>query len=130
MPALAKTDREGSTNAKGQTSAKALRNLIVATVNTALERGLLTLDCEPFEVEGFEFELAGMTVVGHVRDVGFDEVSVNAIVEPTALGRASVHVALFVKKISRFGAAAASMWLERRDGKYLQTTFSFARQEA
>ena len=32
----------------------------MATVNVALERQLITLDCQPFKAARFEFELAGL----------------------------------------------------------------------
>ena len=46
----------------------------MATVNVALERQLITLDCQPFKAARFEFELAGMPVLAHVSDGSFDEV--------------------------------------------------------
>lgn len=52
----------------------ARQNLLVATVNVALERQLITLDCQPFQAARFEFELAGLPVLAHVSDGSFDEV--------------------------------------------------------
>ena len=52
----------------------ARQNLLVATVNVALERQLITLDCQPFKAARFEFELAGLPVLAHVSDGSFDEV--------------------------------------------------------
>jgi hypothetical protein len=46
----------------------------VATVNVALERQLITLDCQPFKAARFEFELAGLPVLAHVSDSSSDEV--------------------------------------------------------
>ena len=46
----------------------ARQNLLVATVNVALERQLITLDCQPFKAARFEFKLAGLPVLAHVSD--------------------------------------------------------------
>jgi hypothetical protein len=103
---------------------QARQNLQVAAVNAALERQLITLDCTPVATATFEFELGGLPVLAQVHDAGFDEVHVNVIVAPTALARqwptAPVH-----HQFQRFGAATTFGCLERRDGKYLQTSTSY-----
>jgi hypothetical protein len=53
-------------------------------------------------------------------DVGFDEVNIHAIVNPTELGRRMVQCAIF-HGWQRFGEATTFAWLERRSGKYLQS---------
>lgn len=103
---------------------KARMNLLVATVNAALERGLISLDCTPFESDCFEFELAGLPVKACVHDAGFDEIKIGAIVAPTALGKRCAGSAIFGER-KRFGAAITGAWLERRTGKYLQTGVNY-----
>jgi hypothetical protein len=103
---------------------KARQNLVVATVNAALERRLITLDCQPIEDTTFEFELAGLPVLASVTDIGFGEVSVKALVAPTELGRRFVKTALFHGH-RRFGAATGWGVLERQTGGCLQTIGSY-----
>ena len=103
---------------------KARQNLLVAAVNVALERQLITLDCQPIETTIFEFELAGLPVLASVTDIGFDEVSVKTLVAPTELGRSFIKTALFHGS-RRFGAATAWGVLERQSGGYLQTTGNY-----
>lgn len=73
----------------------ARQNLLVATINTALERQLITLECKPFESTTFEFELAGMPVIARVHDISFDEISVKAVVCPTELGRKHIECVIW-----------------------------------
>ena len=103
------------------TRAKARQNLQVATVNVALERRLITLDPAPFKTSNFEFELAGLPILARVRDAGFDEVSVHAMVAPSKLGRNFIGVGLLHWRRT-LCAAYVTGCLERRDGKYLQTS--------
>ena len=85
---------------------KARQNLLVGTINVALDRRLMTLDCDPIEDATFEFELVGLLVRAHLRGVGFDEIDVTIIVCPTELGRRFAGVVLF-HGFQRFGAATA-----------------------
>ena len=78
------------------------------TVNVALQRCLITLDCQPIQEATFEFVLAEQSVrlpvIAHVRDAGYDEVNIKAIVCPTASGRRFVGAAIF-SEFKNFGAA-------------------------
>jgi hypothetical protein len=94
-------------------------NLMVSAVNVALERKLITLEREPAPTIAFEYELAGMPVLAHIRDAGFDEVRFNVICCPTEMGREH-HECVLGCELHRFGKAYAYAWLERRTGKYLQ----------
>jgi hypothetical protein len=78
------------------TSARAMagQNLIVASVNTALTRRLIALECELATQASFEFTLDGHPVIAHVNDAGFDEVSVHVICRPTEQGRKSIRAAI------------------------------------
>jgi hypothetical protein len=59
---------------------RAWQNLLMATVNAALGRRLITLDRQPFDDTSFEFEPAGLPVLAHVRGTGVGEVKIDAIV--------------------------------------------------
>jgi hypothetical protein len=85
---------------------KARQNLLVSTANTALERGLITLACESVAEAAFEYELAGLPIVAHCRDIGFDEISMHAICCPTERGRAG----------STYCGYAWRVWRGRRHG--------------
>jgi hypothetical protein len=100
---------------------RARQNLLVAAVNTPLERRLITLEREPVTQAAFEFLIAGEPVIASVRDAGFDEVSIKVMVRPTALGRKFAQSVIF-SQWRKFAEARTYAWLERRTGRYLQTT--------
>jgi hypothetical protein len=102
----------------------AKQNLLVASVNAALERHLLTLECEPVASAVFEFNIGPYPVIAALDDAGFDEVAIKAIVCPTELGRRMVQCAIF-HGWQRFGEATTFAWLERRTGKYLQSSVNY-----
>jgi hypothetical protein len=104
------------------TSARAMagQNLIVASVNTALTRRLIALECELATQAKFEFTLDGRPVIAYVNDAGFDEVSVHAICCPTELGREFIRCEI-LHGWREYGEAVTFGWLERRSGKYLQS---------
>ncbi len=107
------------------TRAIAGQNLIVAAVNEALTRRLITLECELATQATFEFTLAGHPVIAYVNDAGFDEVSVHATCCPTKLGREFIESAISYEW-RRFGEATVFGWLERRTGKYLQSGYIYS----
>jgi hypothetical protein len=102
----------------------ARQNLLVASVNAAIEQGLITLECEPVMEAAFEFDIGGYPALASIDDAGFDEVAIKAIVCPTKLGRKFVHCAV-LHEWRRFGEATAFAWLERRTGKYLQSGVNY-----
>ena len=106
------------------TRAMAGQNLIVASVNTALTRRLIALECELATQASFEFTLDGHPVSAYVNDAGFDVVSVHAICRPTELGHEFIECAV-LSEWRRFGEATVYSWLERRSGKYLQSTSEY-----
>lgn len=97
----------------------AWRNLMVATINAALERGLFALDDPNQEVAEaeFEFTLDGRPVEARVRDASYGEVHVLSVLEPDR----SRSFLLGLGILSWAGAASAHGWLERRKGLWLQT---------
>jgi hypothetical protein len=103
---------------------RARTNLMVSAVNAALERKLITLGCEPVVAATFEYELAGLPILAHVNDAGFDEVCFNVFCCPTEMGHKWVRCSIFHGR-HRFAKAYTFGWLERRDGKYLQSLHSF-----
>lgn len=106
------------------TRARARQNLLVAAINTALERKLITLECEPVTSAVFEFNLGPYPVIASVADIGFDEVSIHAIAQPTLQGRRLISATIF-NNYYKFGHAWTCGWLERRTGKYLQSGVSY-----
>jgi hypothetical protein len=106
------------------TRAIARQNLLVAAVNVALTRRLIALECELATQASFEFTLDGHPVIAHVNDAGFDEVSVHAICRPTEQGREFIECAA-LSEWRNFGEATIYGWLERRSGKYLQSSFVY-----
>jgi len=101
------------------TRTRARINLMASAVNTALTRDLITLECAPARSAAFEYELAGMPVIAHINDAGFDEVRFNVTCCPTEMGRKFIESAHF-HEMHCFGKAYTFAWLERRSGKYLQ----------
>lgn len=103
---------------------KAWRNLMVHTINAALEQKLFTLrpgDNRFSEVRGegalFDFNLPnGLPVRGYVSDAGFKELNIHAAVNPIGTwiraGNAGFHA----------GDAVAMGWVERERGAWLQSS--------
>jgi hypothetical protein len=85
---------------------------------------LLTLECEPVASALFEFNIGPYPVIAALDDAAFDEVAIKAIVCPTELGRRMVQCAIF-HGWQRFGEATTFAWLERRTGKYLQSSVNY-----
>jgi hypothetical protein len=104
--------------------AQAWQNLLAITLKVAVARGLVTLSGAPFENAVFEFEVAGLPVVGCISDAGYDELSVHAIVDPTELGRSWACVAIFHQR-PRFGAAIALGWFNLKCGRFLRLSGGF-----
>lgn len=106
------------------TRQKAWRNLMVCTVNAALERKLFTLrpgDNRFGDADSrgslFDFALPnGLPVRGYVSDAGFNELNVHAAVNPIGTwiraGNAGFEA----------GDAVALGWLERERGAWLQSS--------
>jgi hypothetical protein len=101
----------------------ARQNLLVATVNKALEMRLFTLDAgKKIEPSFFDLTIGGYPVKAYVNDAGFDEVLVEAVVCPTT--DKPNYVWRFVdREWRKRGSAMGRGWLERRTGKYLQTGY-------
>ena len=89
----------------------ARQNLLVATVNAALEQKLITLQCEPVASAVFTFRIGPYEVIAHVNDAGFDEVAIRATVAPTELGRRFVQCTAR-HEWRRHGGATTLAWLE------------------
>jgi hypothetical protein len=103
---------------------KAWRNLMVHTVNAALEQKLFTLRPGDNRFGGadsrgslFDFTLPnGLPVRGYVSDAGFDELNLHAAVNPIGTwvraGNAGFEA----------GDAVALGWVERERGAWLQSS--------
>ncbi|AIB13206.1 hypothetical protein ABAZ39_14680 (plasmid) [Azospirillum argentinense] len=106
----------------GPTRTAAWRNMMVAAINTGLDRGLFSLDAGDNrwgDGEGvYRFDFAGLPAIASVRGAGFGELGVSVAVRPTE------RAAEFVRTANAgflAGDAFASGWLERKDGKWLQS---------
>jgi len=102
---------------------KAWRNLMLASINEGLEQNIFGLDSgsgPTANAPSYEFSIAGLPVIAHAFDIGFDEIRINAIVslydQRTDLVLAGNITSFW------FGDAVATGWLERRTGKWLQTS--------
>lgn len=111
---------------------KAWRNLIVYTVNIALDKKIFTLREDDNRWEGwskskdgvkgclFDFHLpSGLLVQAYVYDAGFGELAIHAAVNPKGD---------WVKHFNSgfdAGDVFATSWLERKDGAWLQTSTNF-----
>jgi hypothetical protein len=102
----------------------ARNRLLVSAINVALERNLLTLECEPLVPVAFEYELDGLQILAVAYDAGSYEVALNVIACPTEdAPRAASD--LIRPGWYEFGAAVTGGWLERLNGKYLHTGFQY-----
>lgn len=97
------------------------RNLHVAAINEGLLGRLFTLAPGPVNDTVFEFKLAGLPVIAHAWDWGFDEVGLRINVCPTPLGRESIHSDV-MSEHKLFTKAWTLCTLERRTGCYIQTS--------
>jgi hypothetical protein len=86
---------------------KAWRNAMVATINEALDRRLFSLAPDGIEIEGaqIDFEIDGIPASAEVRTIGWDEIAARVTLWPAGPG-----------------CFMANGWLERRKGKWLQTS--------
>jgi hypothetical protein len=110
-------------------TAWARRNLLVAAINSGLEQGLFTLKPGPVEDQVYRFFLSDLPVLARAKDIGWDEVSIYALVLPTKKGEEfldarchSIHLEM--------GEAVAHGWLERRTRKHLQDGSMFRCRKA
>lgn len=104
--------------------AKVRQNAVVTVVNTALERRLFMLECQPFEPATFELMIGPYPSIANVHDIGFEEVAIKLMCCPTDLGRKVVGSSIMCGW-RPFSQAVADAWMERRTGKYLQTPTSY-----
>jgi hypothetical protein len=116
---------------------KAWRNLMVASINAGLQLRKFGLQPEEdFEVSerqdgrerprpGFyEFKLEGLPVLAYVEEAGFEELSIYAMVKPTAKARKDI---LWEHNDSSAGAVWARCWFERRTGAWIQSSTGYFR---
>jgi len=105
---------------------KAWRNLMVYTINVAIQRKLFSLRPDdnrwPTNKNDylFDFELPnGLPVRGYVHDIGWGELSIRSAVNPKG------DVVRFFNAGFDAGDAHAGSWLERKKGAWLQSSFDF-----
>jgi hypothetical protein len=99
---------------------------MVAAINASVEQRVFELDgtspdgpqrVPDLAVYGFSF--CGLPALGCASYIGYHELSIHASLLPTRQGRDWVCVC---DGGFRAGAAFATGWLERREGKWLQTS--------
>jgi hypothetical protein len=111
--------------------AKAWRNAMVAAINAGLDQRLFGLGRDENWWPGYSadshdwdcgtvygFTIADIPAIAHVRDCGYDELSIHVALWPTPDARERIMVANIR---GRAGDVVAVGWLERRRGKWLQT---------
>lgn len=107
---------------RGPKKRTAWRNLMVAAINAGLDQGVFGLDEEDnrwgSEYGIYRFVFDGLPAMACVRDIGFAELSVHVALNPTDVAEDFIrtHNAGLVA-----GDGYASGWLERKNGKWLQT---------
>jgi len=113
----------------------AWRNIMVATINAAIERRLISIlpgdnrwpganikqSNGRFESHSFDFEVGGIPGVGYVSDAGFDELTIHGAFWPAKDGKYQIRAMGLKNPGFHAGEAVARGWLERRDGAWLQT---------
>jgi len=103
--------------------ALAWRNLMVAAIDVAIERGLLDLDPgADVEATVFAFKLDGFPALAGISDSGYGEVAVRVAVILTERGAELVRC---FGSGFRAGDGWASGWLARRPGGAVLQTPSF-----
>lgn len=104
--------------------AVAWRNIMVASINAAIDQKLVSLNSIDGEREFsrpknevFQFEIMRIKGIGCLADAGHDEVRIFAALWP------SDNADYWIRGEGGFkaGEAFASGWLERRSGSFLQT---------
>src|SRR5688500_7252756 len=91
--------------------ALAWRNLMVAAINTALERGLIDLKPGPVEAGVYEFTLGGLPALAAISDSGYGEVAIRACLKPSERGAELVQS---FGSGFRAGDCYASGWVARK----------------
>lgn len=106
--------------------ARAWRNLMVATVNAAIEQRIFTIrpgdnrwqrDRDGSGTKLFRFSVNGISGVGSVADIGYDELTIHGALWPTPRGEKIIHA---YRAGFEAGEAVAYGHFERRDGAWLQ----------
>ena len=104
---------------------RAWRNLMVAAINAGIEQHVFELDGTSSEGPRdapdlvYEFAFCDLPAVACAADVGFDELGIYAALLPTRRGR---DLIIYNDAGFEAGAAFAVGWLERRAGKWLQSS--------
>jgi hypothetical protein len=103
---------------------RAWRCVMIATINHALDAGMFGLDPDGVPVDAaFAFEVAGIPARGHIADAGWDELVVKTVLWPHGCGRYDDMARVcFLTPRASLGDCYAYGWLERRKGRWLQTS--------
>jgi len=116
--------------------ARAWRNTMMAAINAGLEQKLFGLqpaqnywagDKDPEECfRIFEFSVSDIPGLGYVRAIGWDELSIHAVLWPVAEARRWIYCGNIAYHwcSKHVGEVIACGWLERRTGSYLMPSTS------
>ena len=113
-----------ATHTGGKIRLAAWRNMMVAAINAGLDQGAFGLAPDDNRWSGenglvYRFDFGDMPAIASVHDAGWGELSIHVAVKPTEDGEKAIkssNAGLYA------GDAFAAGWLERKDGKWLQTS--------
>lgn len=101
----------------------ASRNMVIGAINAGLDQRIFGLNPDDNRWHGtravYRFSFAQMPAIACVGDAGFGELSIQVAVKPTRNAEEWIDV---MNPGFRAGDAFAAGWLERRKGKWLQTS--------
>jgi hypothetical protein len=105
----------------------AWRNIMVAAINAGIDQGHFGLEPDDNRFNDgehvYRFELDGLPGIAYVSDIGYGELAIHAAVNPTRNAEKTIKYA----NAGFWAGDGFSMgWMEREEGKYLQTRMPFA----
>ena len=112
--------------AAGKTRLMAWRNVMIAAINAGLDQKQFGLDPDDNRWTGdrgvYHLAISGMPAIASVGDAGFGELAIKVAVKPRSDAEEFIKPFTGPDEPFRAGEAFASGWLERRKGKWLQTS--------
>lgn len=112
--------------AGGKTRLRAWRNVMIAAINAGLDQKQFGLDPDDNRWTGdrgvYHLAISGMPAIASVGDAGFGELAIKVAVKPRSDAEEFIKPFTGPDEPFRAGEAFASGWLERRKGKWLQTS--------
>jgi hypothetical protein len=105
----------------------AWRNIMVAAINAGIDQGHFGLEPDDNRFQDgelvYRFSLDGLPGIAYVSDIGYGELAIHSAVNPTRNAEQTIKLA----NAGFWAGDGFSMgWMEREEGKYLQTRMPFA----